>query len=190
MEKGQDVLESGKLYHIYSRAIGKELLFLNEENYKFFLKKYDQYCSSIFETIAYCLIPNHFHLLVRIKDDIANEVVVRDFSNFLNSYSKSFNNTNGRRGGLFQRKFKRKLIDREPYLSRIILYIHLNPVKHEIVDDFSEWQFSSYNSYCTNKPSKIFRELGLEWFGGIEEFQKIHQEIEKDYLPEDLRLEI
>lgn len=189
METGQDVFEAGKIYHIYSRAIGKEKLYLNEENYKFFLKKYHEYCSTIFETIAYCLIPNHFHLLVRLKLDATNEVVTKSFSDFLNSYSKSFNNVNDRNGGLFQRKFKRKLIDRETYLSRIILYIHLNPVKHGLVEDFSGWQFSSYNSYCTTKPSKIFRELGLDWFGGFEAFQKSHQEIDNDYLPEDLRLE-
>lgn len=77
-----DFFESGKIYHIYSTAIGNELLFLSDENYKYFLKRYDDYCSDIFETLAYCLIPNHFHFLVKIKEGKTTEEVLKHFQIF------------------------------------------------------------------------------------------------------------
>lgn len=189
MDFAGDFLEPGKIFHIYSKAVGNELLFLSDENFKYFLKRYNEYCSEIFETLAYCLIPNHFHLLVRIKEGRHNEVAVKKFSDFLNSYSKAFNKLNGRSGSLFQRKFKRKEIKNDDYLTRIILYIHLNPVKHQIVKNLDSWIYSSYHSYLSDKPSKISRQLALEWFGGKDEFEKIHNETKKEYLPEELMLE-
>ena len=110
MENSIEVFESGKVYHLYSRSIGNQELFLTDENYKFFLNKYSQYSDNCFDTIAYCLIPNHFHFLVRIKENQQDSDIVKTFSNFLNSYAKAFNKSTGRNGGLFQRKFKRKLI--------------------------------------------------------------------------------
>lgn len=54
-------------YHVYNRANGNELLFLNDENYRFFLQKYFEYISPIANTFCYCLMPNHFHFLIQIK---------------------------------------------------------------------------------------------------------------------------
>ena len=56
-----------KIYHIFSRAIGKEKLFLEDENYKFFLKKFKLHISPVADTFAYNLLPNYFHFLIRIK---------------------------------------------------------------------------------------------------------------------------
>ena len=109
----QCFFEPERVYHIYSKAIGNELLFLSDENFKYFLKKVNEYCFEIFEILAYCLIPNHFHFLVRVKAGISNEDVVKKFSDFLISYSKAFNKANERNGVLFQRKFKRKIISSE-----------------------------------------------------------------------------
>jgi len=102
-----------KVYHIFSRAIGTEKLFLEEENYKFFLKKYKLHVSPVADTLAYNLLPNHFHFLVRIKPleeikshfsaikanksvDIEKvpEFIMERFGNLLNSYTKSFNKRN------------------------------------------------------------------------------------------------
>lgn len=63
-------LNPGCIYHIYNRAIGSEKLFLNNENYSFFLKRYRHFISPVADTFCYCLMPNHFHFLVRIKSDI------------------------------------------------------------------------------------------------------------------------
>jgi len=57
------------------------------------------------------------------------------------------------------------------------------------VEDFRKWKYSSFNSYSTQLPKKITREVGLEWFGSLQEFLKMHQEIKVDYLSNDFLLE-
>jgi len=59
--KFQDDFEPEIFFHIYNHAVGTENLFRNPENYRFFLRKYSQYTAPIWETYAYCLLPNHFH---------------------------------------------------------------------------------------------------------------------------------
>jgi putative transposase len=184
-----DIFEPEEIYHIYNRAIGKEKLFRSEENYFYFLNKYQQFLGEKTETLAYCLIPNHFHLLVKIKAFVSNEEMVKAFSDFQNSYSKSFNKVFSRNGALFQRKFKRKKIDTEEYLSRIIIYIHQNPIKHRLTKNHSEWKFSSFQAYNSEKPSKINRRLVLEWFGGLDGFRIAHQDNVELYLPESYLLD-
>ncbi len=96
-------------YHIFNRAIGSEQLFREDENYRFFLQKYKQHISPVAHTFAYCLLPNHFHCLVRIKDEekisavflnvkkkepeleSLPEFIMERFGNLFNSYARSFN---------------------------------------------------------------------------------------------------
>jgi putative transposase len=104
-----------------------------------------------FETLAYYLIPNHFHFLVKIKPTFSNEQVVKSFADFQNSYTKSINKAFSRKGSLFQRKFKRKKINSENYFSQIIIYIHSNPVKHELTKSLFGWKYSSLKSYLSKK---------------------------------------
>ncbi len=61
----------GSYYHIYNRSINRELLFREDENYRFFLRQYKHYLSDHVDTYAYCLMPTHFHFAVRIKEDVA-----------------------------------------------------------------------------------------------------------------------
>ncbi|MHA7131062.1 transposase [Algoriphagus namhaensis] len=184
-----DVFEEGKIYHVYSRSVGNERLFLEEKNYQFFLNRYDLFCSDVCSTLAYCLIPNHFHFLVKINESVDNQKVVKAFSDFLNSYTKAFNKTYSRKGALFQRKFKRKLVEKESYLTRLILYIHHNPVKHRVTDDFKLWKYSSYTVYLSQRSTKINRSFVLEWFGGLESYLNDHESIKSDYLSEDFLLD-
>ena len=184
-----DIFESDRIYHIYNRAVGEEKLFRNDDNYLYFLQKYHQYLGDKVDTLAYCLIPNHFHFLVKVKSSIGNDLLVKSFSDFQNSYSKSFNKAFNRHGALFQRKFKRKKVDAEDYLSRLIIYIHLNPVKHQIARNHSDWKYSSFGSYLSQKPSKLNRELVLEWFDGLEGFKDFHQVNSNLYLPEEITFE-
>lgn len=189
MTSNLDHFESERIYHIYSKAIGKEVLFLNEDNYSYFLAKYGLYTKDMVDTLAYCLLPNHFHFLIKIKKNVTNEKLIRSFSNLLNAYSKAFNKANNRSGGLFQRKFKRKLVEDENYFSRIVLYIHLNPIKHSVARDISDWKYSSFRGYLSSRPTKLKKDLVLDWFGGIQEFEKIHRNSKSEYLPEALSLE-
>ncbi|WP_243431549.1 transposase [Algoriphagus lutimaris] len=164
-------------------------MFLSDENYIYFLEKFGLYCSDCFETIAYCLLPNHFHFLVRVKPNQEDKEIVQSFSNFLNSYAKAFNKAMDRNGSLFQRKFKRKLIENDSYLSRIILYIHLNPIKHGLVKKTNDWKYSSFGAYYSDNHSKISKELGLGWFEGLSEFLKIHENSVEEYLPVEYQLD-
>jgi REP element-mobilizing transposase RayT len=117
-------LHEGQYYHVYNRGNGGIPIFYNERNYYYFLKKYDEYLSDILETYSYCLLPNHFHLLVRIKDFQSFEnleslklpyskertvenIVSELFRRFLMSYSKSINTQQNRKGSLFQKNFRR-----------------------------------------------------------------------------------
>jgi putative transposase len=62
------LLEPGEIYHLYNHAVGDDNLFRQEENYHYFLQKYAELLTPIFDTYAYCLLPNHFHLLIHVKD--------------------------------------------------------------------------------------------------------------------------
>jgi putative transposase len=184
-----DTFEPECIYHIYNRAIGEEKLFRTKENYFYFLAKYQHYLDDKFITLAYCLIPNHFHFLVKIKPNITNEQAVKAFSDFQNAYCKSFNKVFNRSGSLFHRKFKRKKIDNEAYWTKIVIYIHQNPVKHKIAKSPDEWMFSSFKGYLSDKPSKVDRKMVLEWFGGMDGFGISHQANTDTYLPEEFLLE-
>ncbi|MFC4232033.1 transposase [Parasediminibacterium paludis] len=127
-------------YHIYNRCNNSENLFYNEENYSFFLRKYDYYLSDYLDTYAYCLLPNHFHLLVKVKRleifklstflklgktlEDPSQIVSEAFRRFFMSYSKAINKQSNRTGSLFQKNFKRKLIEDKGYLLTCAKYIH------------------------------------------------------------------
>ena len=89
-------LENGKYYHIYNRGINSDILFKENDNYNYFLKLYDTHIDPIAETFAWCLMNNHFHFLIRIKEveEIKTEIKIQpsqSFSNLFNAYTKAFN---------------------------------------------------------------------------------------------------
>jgi len=137
-------MESGKYYHIYNRSINQELLFREDRNYQYFLDKYKSHLSNHIETLCCCLMPTHFHLFIRVKEEGKDEKVIEAFRSFFISYAKSINKAYKRTGSLFQHKFKKKEIDNDYYYSAIVAYIHLNPVKTGLVERESQWKYSSY----------------------------------------------
>lgn len=177
MANKREPLIPNKIYHFYNHAVGSDNLFQNRGNYDFFLKKYGEYLFPIFETFAYCLLPNHFHFLVRIRDEnslkkeLLKEVVEdpkglekplgsevsenEELSNliahrvgsFQNSYAKAFNNQQKRKGGLFRQSFGRKMVGSDIYFTNAIHYIHANAVHHRFVKNLTDWDFSSYYAY-------------------------------------------
>jgi len=150
---------ANQYYHFFNRTNNQEALFRSRENYLFFLRKYRYYLENSFDTIAYCLMPTHFHFLVRVGDDAKdqkNEVVFEGVNSnkiseiigiFLSSYTKAFNKTYSRSSSLFQRHAKAKLIDDESYFINLAFYIHQNPVRSGLVEKSEEWEFSSYKDY-------------------------------------------
>ena len=158
-----DQLLPSTYYHIFNHANGDEDLFREPENYRYFLQQYHKHIDRIADTYSYCPMPNHFHLLVRMKPKeaitthlpgfknlegvAASNLLSKQFSNFFNGYTKAFNKKYERRGSLFLRNFKRKAITETEYLSAVILYIHLNPVKHKFTLNPQDWKWSSYHSF-------------------------------------------
>ncbi|WP_316806186.1 hypothetical protein [Pedobacter agri] len=183
-------LEYGSFYHIYSRTIDKQLLFRSDENYLFFLNQYNKYLTPFVDTYAYCLLGNHFHILIRIKDEeflssvneiqekSAHDIIAHQLQKFFQSYAMAFNKQHQRIGSLFQKPFKRSLIDTENYLTKTIHYIHANPQKHGLIADFRKWKWSSYHRILIDKPSFLQKDRVIKWFGGKESYIKFHNEAE------------
>jgi len=179
MNKYYPILEPEKYYHIYNHAVGKSDIFKSEGNYYFFLEKYKQYISPYVDTFAYCLLPNHFHIAIRVQNLTGfknlSGFISQQFSNFFNSYTKSFNKQQDRRGALFERPFKRKLIETDEYFINLIHYIHYNPVHHGFVEDLRDWKFTSYESFFSTKATLLKRNEVIAWFHDIKAFEEFHK---------------
>lgn len=184
-------LEPERAYHIWTHANGSENLFRTDENYRYFLEKYTQHIYPIAKTYAYCLMPNHLHLMVEIRKEKAltklggfenprglTAKISQQFGNLFNAYTKAYNKMYDRKGSLFIPKFRRKSIDNDSYFTRLITYIHNNPIHHQFVKDLNDWTHSSYHSYLMSKPTKIERTAGMVWFGGRDEFIRMHKELQ------------
>lgn len=169
-------LEAGHQYHIYNRAIGSDLLFFQKRNYLYFLEKYFDRLTPYLDTLAYCLIPNHFHLLVDIKEGTSPTDISNAFKGFFIGYSQAINNQENRKGSLFMKPFKRKKVENNHYLTSLFAYIHLNPYLHRSWCDFREYRWSSYQSIIQGNDERINYRFAQDWFGGTEAFQKFHQE--------------
>ncbi|MBI4760681.1 MAG: transposase [Chloroflexota bacterium] len=180
-------------YHIYNRGNNRENIFIQERNYEYFLNLYFKYIDPIAETYAYCLLRNHFHVLLktRAEEEITGTLRVasvtrkplgseqylsQQFSNFFNAYAKAINKAYDRTGSLFQHPFGRVPITTDRQFWNVIAYIHQNPQKHGFVKDFREWKWSSYGIILAEKPMKLRRDVVLDWFGGKESYLEMHQQ--------------
>ncbi len=181
-------LYKGQLYHIYNRGNGKENIFFSKRNYHYFLLQYDKYLSQLVDTFAFALLPNHFHLLVRIKTENP-EIISEQLRKFFISYSMSINKEQKRRGNLFQRQFKRKLIDDEKYFYAAVYYIHSNPVHHSIVKNLADYSYTSYKLFDSESETKLCKNEVFELFGGKESFFKYHKEFNRDIYSDNLMIE-
>jgi len=182
-------IEKGKYYHIYNRGINGEDIFKEEKNYDFFLRKWATYIDPIADTYAYCLLKNHFHVLVHIKEEDVfadykgiNKLLspTLQFSHLFNSYAQSINKVYSRTGALFEHPFKRKLIDNDAYFSRVVAYIHTNPQKHGFIDDFKLYTYSSYGRILNDQPTFIVKDKLLNWFNDRENFIGFHNHFKEE----------
>ncbi|MCW9707590.1 transposase [Aliifodinibius sp. 1BSP15-2V2] len=136
---------------------------------------------------AYCLIPNHFHFLVQIKNkkELSNAdltglqnlsgLISKKFSNFFNSYTKSVNKKYSRHGSLFQKPFKRVKVESKQYLQHLIHYIHHNPIHHHLAESYLDWKYSSYSAILTQHSTNIEKQKVLKLYQGRDNFISHHQ---------------
>lgn len=184
-------LQPDTFFHIFNRANGNEKLFRSDANYRYFIKQWIKYIDHVAATYAYCLMPNHFHALVKIhnekmlmeyfakKNDQSSDfpgLLSKQFSNFFNSYAKGYNKMHKRKGSLFIRPFKAKKITDDSYLSNIIHYIHFNPLNHSLATNLSEWPYCSYWILLSDERTFLSRKEIIRWFGNKKEFVKFHQQ--------------
>ncbi|GIK62028.1 MAG: hypothetical protein HND39_08025 [Ignavibacteriota bacterium] len=101
----------------------------------------------------------------------------------------SINIQEKRKGNLFQRGFKRKIIEDEKYFYSAVYYIHANPVHHGITKDLTQFKFSSYNVLCGNNKTSLNRDELLEWFGGQDKFIKYHIEMKRNIFNDNYMIE-
>ena len=147
-------------YHVMSRGNAKQTIFLDAADYERFLELLEA-TSVRFGVLcrAYCLMPNHFHLLLQPDTNPLSRMMQQ-----LNSaYSQSFNSRHERVGHVLQGRFKALLVDRDEYFLQLLRYIVLNPVEADLVDDPSEWRWSSYRATAGLRDVPSFLALDDVW---------------------------
>ena len=186
-------------YHIYNHAVSDHNIFNSDFDSTDFLIKFKKYISPYVDTYAYCLMPNHFHLLFKVKayDDLitiaksnptnaslrlleseenVNDFILDQWKRMLSSFAISYNNRHKRRGQLFLKRMKRVSINEEAKLAYLIAYIHHNPIHHSFSKDYETWKYSSYKVYLnTIDNSSIDFEYVFKWFEGKERMLEYHE---------------
>jgi putative transposase len=151
MPRRESEMVPSEHYHIYNRGNNRQPVFLERENYLFFLRQWRAYLGPVCHVVAYCLMPTHFHALVLITAD--------GFSHGMQllgiSYTKAINKRHNRVGALFQGAFQAKHIERNEYLLHLSRYLHLNPVLGGLVKRAEDWEFSSYREYLSLRPGTL-----------------------------------
>jgi putative transposase len=205
-------IEYGYYYHIYNKGIDGMDLFRSDDNYSCFMELYFKYTEQVVDTYVWCLMKNHFHFLVRIKDEDEMGVYVfennssrsgglwkvvskedlpefaepgrvekkrtipsRQLAHCFNAYAKLYNNSYNRTGSLFEKPFKRKLVESEDYLRRLVFYIHHNPVHHNVTDTIIEYPWSSYLDIIKPSETKLKRKEVIDWFDDVGNFISYHR---------------
>jgi REP element-mobilizing transposase RayT len=174
------VLEEGRYYHVYNRGNNRCKLFYEDRNYDYFLRLYEKYISLIAETYAWVLMGNHFHFLIKVKNDLNSNGKKldpsRQFAHLFNAYAQAINKSIGRTGTLFEHTFERKEVTSDEYLRELIVYIHRNPQKHRFAGYFKDYPWSSFNSIVSVKSGILQYEEVIRLYGGVDNFIKAHEE--------------
>lgn len=164
----------GGIYHVTSRGNAKAEIFCDDADRRAFLEvvadsveRFNWLCH------AYCLMANHYHLLIETPEGNLSQGMRQ-----INSvYSQRFNRRHGRVGHLFQGRFKSILVDRQAYLLELCRYIVLNPVRAGIVDDPAKYPWSSYQGTADRRKRPEF--LAVDWL--LSQFSSKTLKAEQEY---------
>lgn len=182
---------NNEVYHIYNRGSDKRDIFLQPRDYKRFIKTFYYYHfegpkprlsllnknnfnhfkpdpkSKLVEIFCYCLMPNHFHFMVR---QLKTHGISIFMSQLANSYTKYFNTKRKRIGPLLQGAFKTTRIENDAQLIHLSRYIHLNPVVSGIVNFPQDYVWSSYAEYASETQGICSTDLVLNLFPSKEKY--------------------
>jgi putative transposase len=191
-----------RYYHIFNRGSNRQNIFYSEENYLYFLRLWNLFLSGYVEFLAYCLLPNHFHFVIKTNEKIdvsvlneqenrslqkerffspiisdqsvIGKVIVNRLKRLFITYSMAINKQENRVGNLFDPKYKRLEISDDEYLKYAIFYAHYNPEKHHLINNFRNYKFSSYNALIGNSKTNISKEAVYDIFGDRTSFINYH----------------
>lgn len=172
-------MQPGTFYHYYNRANNREKLFVEDENYRYFLQLLKKYIPTVADVYSYCLLPNHFHLVIKTKEliqlppeyQVGKRKLWQPFSNLFNAYAKAYNKRYNRRGSLFQKNPKHIEIDNNAYLREVILYVNNNAGHHNIADP-ERYAHSSYHALLSTSTTLLARDKVIELFGSRNELEE------------------
>ena len=164
--------ETGNFYHLYNRSNNRELLFKSEENYRYFLRNFKARFEDYLSVYAYCLMPTHFHFLIKVKTEEIDELR-RKIGIQLSAYTKAINKAFGRNGSLFQQHTKAKMVHEKTYLLTLTSYIHQNPLRSGLVENLIEWPYSSYRDLAGYRNGTLVDHNLIDtYFSSVEKFRK------------------
>ena len=162
---------AGEYYHVFNRGAVRQSLFLDERDYEYFLRRLKRY-SKIFNVtvIVYCLMRNHYHLLLHQNDLPSIETLMQRLGN---SYSKYFNNRYQKTGAVFEDRFKALHVGRDDYLHHLCRYIHGNPVKDGLAARPDLWPYSNYLEWIGKRSGELVDRAFIEArFSSIARYQQ------------------
>jgi putative transposase len=180
----KDNLASDNYYHVFNRGISSGDIFFKKDHYYYCLRLLKKYTARYsIRMIAYCLMPNHYHLLLLQQGEKPISQYIRTV---FNVYVQALNRRINRRGPLFEGRFKHVLVDREEYLLHLCRYIHLNPVKAGIVRKPEDWLFSDYKEWAglSTEPGRN-GDFIQEHFGKTEEYRMFVEDLRQDRFGDD-----
>ena len=164
------------VYHVIMRGINRQSIFEDDEDYEKFIETLRSYKAiSEYEVYAYCLMGNHFHLLLKVgKEDLA--LVIKRIAG---SYVYWYNLKYRRCGHLFQDRYKSEVVENDAYLLTVIRYIHQNPIKAGLCKCISEYKYSSYGEYIAEDSRLVDVDFALG-IADKESFVKFNNESKTD----------
>ncbi|MCL5439098.1 MAG: transposase [Patescibacteria group bacterium] len=197
-----------KFYHVFNRGVEKRDIFLDEQDYSIFLYYFFIYSMPLeiilekypslplrlrsknlnreIEVISYCLMPNHFHLLLLQK---TKNAISRLMQQLTGAHTAYFNKKYDRVGGLVQGKFKAVLVDTDTLLLHINRYIHLNPLVSSLVQDLNNYKWSSYKDYLgESTPITCSKNIILKQFSSLDKYLQFIKD-QEDYSKELKKIE-
>ncbi len=176
-------LTAGVCYHVYNRGNNRQTIFFSPDDYALFIRRLRGYilgeplpgplripAGRGAQLLAYCLMPNHYHLLlVPAENDLSHRMQLLSIS-----FTKAMNARHTRVGSLFQGQFQAIAVDRDAYLVSLTVYLHLNPVRGGLTAQPEEWPYSSYRDYVgLRRGSLPSPDLRLSLAGGVAAYERL-----------------
>ena len=133
---------AGEYYHVFNRGVERRQIFLEDRHYLWFTAMlWKRLAKHPVSLVAYCLMPNHFHLLVQVNEDGSLSAFMQALCS---AYSQWLNHQLGRVGPLFAGRFQVRHIETEAHFLQTARYIHRNPKEADLVDNLLDWTYSDY----------------------------------------------